>query len=72
MSEIPNTENVVVAAIAAAGEIAKRPADGAAKDFFTDRLKRFLSAYKAIMTAYAIGSRDPFSIDVDKIISDQK
>jgi len=72
MSDIPDTDNIAIAAMAAAGEIAKRPADGSNRDYFADRLERFLTAYRAIMIAYGVSTADPAQINAEKIIAGQK
>ena len=72
MASVPDTENVYVAAMAVATEIAARPMDGTNRDHFQDRLERFLTAYRAVLMANDMAAAGAASIDVKAIIDGQK
>jgi len=68
MSDIPDTNDVRIATIAAALSLASRPMNENAGNSFQDRMKRFLEAYRQIIAA--VYESDPSS--AEKIMAAQK
>ncbi len=73
MADIPDTTDVRVALIAAALEISKNAdhPDDVAKLLFRPRLRRYLTAYKALATsASLIQNGQAAAVDIEKLMQE--
>ena len=67
MSDLPNTENAHVVAIAATLRLSEYPSNGSSgEEFFSKRLERFLTAFKAI--ELALNTPGGTEFDVKQVI----